>query len=316
MSELRGLFPKIDAFKTGMLKVSDLHTLYYEEAGNPAGVPVIFLHGGPGVGVQPIYRRYFDPQRFHVILLSQRGAGKSTPSGELRENNTWELVKDIEKLRDELGIENWFVFGGSWGSTLALTYAQQHPERVRGLVLRGVFLGRHTELVWEYVDGASRIFPEAWERFIQHIPPVERANLPGAYYKRLTSPQREVQLAAANQWYDWEAGIGTLLPRESPRMAVDDLLAFTRIECHYMVNNLFYPEDNYLLNNMDRIADIPCWIAQGRYDIICPVFTAYELSKVLPKAELHIVPDAGHSIAEPGIVDCLIRGIEKLASLY
>ena len=268
------------------------------------------------MGALPIYRRYFDPQCFHVVIFSQRGAGKSTPSGELRQNDTWELVKDIELLREELGIERWFVFGGSWGSTLALTYAQYHPDRVRGLILRGIFLGRRTELLWEYVDGASRIFPETWQRFVDHIPPEERVNLPGAYYKRLTSPQREVQLAAANQWYDWEAGIGTLLPRESPRMAEDDLLAFTRIECHYMVNNLFLPEDNYLLNNMDKITGIPCWIAQGRYDIICPVVTAYELSRAMPNAELHIVADAGHSIAEKGIVDCLIRGMEKLADLY
>ena len=315
MSELRGLFPKIEPFNTGMLKVSDLHTLYYEEVGNPAGVPVVFLHGGPGVGAQPIYRRYFDPQRFHVIIFSQRGAGKSTPLGDLRENDTWELVKDIEKLRERLGIDRWFVFGGSWGSTLALAYAQQHPQRVRGLVLRGIFLGRRKELIWEYVDGASRIFPEAWERFIQFIPPTEQINLPGAYYNRLTSPQREIQLAAADQWYDWEAGIGTLLPRESPRMAQDELLAFARIECHFMVNNLFLPEDDYLMKNMGKIAEIPCWIAQGRYDIICPVMTAYELSKALPKCELHIVPDAGHSIAEPGIVDSLIRGMEKLAGL-
>jgi proline iminopeptidase len=316
MNELRQLFPKIEPFNSGWLKASNLHTLYFEQVGNPDGIPVVFLHGGPGVGAQPIYRRYFDPERFHAIIFSQRGAEKSTPSGELRQNDTWELVKDIELLRESLRIDRWFVFGGSWGSTLALIYAQQHPEHVRGLVLRGIFLGRRMEFQWEYVDGASRIFPEAWERFINFIPPEERVNLPGAYYKRLTSAQREVQLAAATRWYEWEAEIGTLLPRETPRITEEDILAFTRIECHYMVNNLFLPEDNYILNNIAKIAEIPCWIAQGRYDIICPVVTAYDLSRAYPKAELHIVPDAGHSIAEPGIVDSLIRGMEKLADRY
>jgi len=316
MNELRQLFPKIEPFNSGWLKASNLHTLYFEQVGNPDGIPVVFLHGGPGVGAQPIYRCYFDPKRFHVIIFSQRGAGKSTPSGELRQNDTWELVKDIELLRESLGINRWLVFGGSWGSTLALIYAQQHPEHVRGLVLRGIFLGRRMEFQWEYVDGASRIFPEAWERFINFIPPEERVNLPGAYYKRLTSAQREVQLAAATRWYAWEADIGSLLPRETSRITEEDMLAFTRIECHYMVNNLFLPEDNYILNNIAKIAEIPCWIAQGRYDIICPVVTAYDLNQAYPKAELHIVPDAGHSIAEPGIVDSLIRGMEKLADRY
>lgn len=316
MKDLRSLFPRIEPYKTGWLKVSDLHTLYYEEVGNPSGIPVVFLHGGPGVGAQPFFRRFFDPKGFRVIIFSQRGAGKSTPSGELRENNTWKLVEDIERLRAALGIERWLVFGGSWGCTLALTYAQLHPEKVRGLVLRGVFLGRRTELQWEYVDGASRIFPEAWQRFIDHIPVEERLNLPGAYYKRLTSANPEVQMKAANHWYDWEESIIRLIPRESARMEDNDLLAFARIECHYMVNNLFFPEDDYLLNNMHKIAHIPCWIAQGRYDVICPVKSAYELSRILPLADLHIVPDAGHSIAEPGLVDSLIRGIEHLASLY
>lgn len=316
MTELRSLYPKIEPFQTGWLQVSDLHRLYYEQVGNPAGIPVVFLHGGPGVGAQPIYRRYFDPERFHVIIFSQRGAGKSTPSGELQQNNTWELVNDIEQLRQALDIDRWFVFGGSWGSSLALTYAQLHPSRVRGLVLRGIFLGRRMEFQWEFVDGASRIFPEAWQQFVDFIPPEERVDLIGAYYKRLTAPRHEVQFAAANHWYDWEDKIGTLLPRESKRMEDDDLLAFARIECHYMVNNLFFEDDNYLLKNSPRIADIPCWIAQGRYDIICPVVTAYELSLALPKAELHVIPDAGHSIAEPGIVDCLIRGMETLADKY
>ncbi len=316
MPEIRVLYPPIEPYSTGWLQVSALHTLYYEEAGNPEGIPVVFLHGGPGVGAQPIYRRYFDPQRFRVVIFSQRGAGVSTPSGELRENNTWELVGDIEKLRESLKIERWFVFGGSWGSTLALIYAQLNADRVRGLVLRGIFLGTRSENNWLYVDGASRIFPEAWQRFVDFIPPEERLNLPGAYYKRLTSPQCELQMAAANHWHDWEEAIVRLLPREVPRMKEDELLAFARIECHFMVNNLFLPEDDYIINNAGKIAHLPCWIAQGRYDIICPVTSALRLSQHLPKAELHIVPDAGHSISEPGIIDSLIKGIESLADRY
>lgn len=313
MDERRILFPRIEPYKTGRLQVSGLHNLYYEEVGNPAGIPVVFLHGGPGVGAQAIYRRYFDPARFRVIIFSQRGAGQSTPSGELRENDTWELVADIEKLRLETGVDRWFVFGGSWGSTLALTYAQQHPDKVRGLVLRGIFLGTRAEYNWMYVDGASRIYPEAWARFLEFIPAEERINLPAAYYKRLTSPQREVQLAAANHWYDWEEDIIRLLPREVQRMNEEELLAFARIECHYIVNNLFLAEDDYIINNAGKIAHLPCWIAQGRYDIICPVVSALRLNQALPNAQLHIVPDAGHSISEPGLVDSLITGIESLA---
>lgn len=316
MSEQRTLFPEIVPYHSGFLRVSTLHTLYYEEVGNPEGVPVVFLHGGPGVGAQAVYRRFFDPTRFRVILFSQRGAGKSTPSGELRQNDTWELVADIEKIRLAVGVERWFVFGGSWGSTLALIYAQKHPERVRGLVLRGIYLGTRAENNWLYVDGAARIFPEPWRRFVDFIPPEERLNLPGAYYKRLTSPRREVQLAAANHWYDWEESIIRLLPRETRRMVEGELLAFARIECHYMVNNLFLPEDDAIINNAASITHLPCWITQGRYDIICPVVSALRLSQHLPKADLHIVPDAGHSISEPGIVDSLIRGIESLAERY
>lgn len=316
MTELRQLYPRIEPYKTGWLKVSDLHTLYYEEVGNPLGTPVVFLHGGPGVGAQKIYRRYFDPQRFRVIIFSQRGAGKSTPSGELRENNTWELVEDIEKLRKTLEIERWFVFGGSWGSTLALTYATRYPDRVRGLVLRGIFLGVQREHDWLYSNGAPQIYPELWERFEQHIPQEERCDIVSAYYKRLTSPDKGIAFDAANHWYDWEENIIRLIPRQVSRMADDELLAFARIECHYMVNHLFFPRDGYLLEELAKIPQIPCWIAQGRFDVICPVISAYELSHVLPKSELHIVADAGHSISEPGLVDCLIRGIEALSTRY
>ena len=313
MAELRTLFPKIEPYRTGWLKVSEIHSLYYEEVGNPAGIPVVFLHGGPGAGIHPTHRRFFNPDQFRVILFNQRGAGKSKPSGELRQNDTWELVEDIERLRQSLEIKSWFVFGGSWGSTLALAYAQSYPGAVRGLVLRGIFLGRQRELNWEYVDGASRIFPEAWEKFAGYIPTEERNNLPAAYYRRLISPSLSNQMEAAIHWYDWEDAISRLLPRVAQRMEDNELLAFARIECHYMVNQLFFPEDDFLLKRMSLIAHLPVWIAQGRYDVICPVVTAYELSQALPKASLHILSDAGHAITEPAIVDCLMRGIESLA---
>jgi proline iminopeptidase len=316
MTEIRPLFPPIEPYHTGWLKVSDLHTLYYEEVGNPDGIPVLFLHGGPGVGVQPLHRRYYDPQIFHAILLSQRGAGKSTPSGELHENTTWDLVEDIETLRRELKIECWFVFGGSWGSTLALVYATRHPEAVRGLVLRGIFLGTRSENDWLYVDGASRIHPELWERYTHYIPEEERKDIVSAYYKRLTSSDRKAALDAAYHWYDWEEDIIRLLPRQVKRMEDDELLAFARIECHYMVNHLFFPHDNYLIGELNRITQIPCWIAQGRYDVICPPVSAFQLAHLLPKSELHMIPDAGHSIAEPGIVDSLIRGLEEFSRRY
>ncbi len=316
MTERRILFPRIDPYQVGWLKVSPLHTLYYEQVGNPEGIPVVFLHGGPGVGAQKYFRGFFDPQRFRVIIFSQRGAGSSTPSGALEENTTWHLVEDIEKLRSHLGIERWFVFGGSWGSTLALAYAQTHPDRARGLVLRGVFLGTRAENRWLYGEGASRIFPELWEQFVSFIPKAERDNLAQAYYQRLTSPDRSVQMDAANHWYDWEENIIRLIPRETKRMQEDDLLAFSRIECHYTVNDMFFPEDNYLLKCIQSISHIPCWIAQGRYDVICPVTSAYQLHKLMPKSTLEVIPDAGHSISEPGLVDSLIRGIETLADLY
>lgn len=316
MPELRALFPKIEPYNSGMLRVSELHTLYYEEVGNPGGIPVIFLHGGPGVGAQPIFRRFFDPQRFRVIIFSQRGAGRSTPSGELRQNDTCQLVYDIEKIREFFNIDKWFVFGGSWGSMLALCYAQAHPARVRGLVLRGIYLGTGAEHNWMYADGASRIFPDYWQKFTDFIPPEERDDLPAAYYRRLTAPQPEVQLAAASHWYDWENSIVRLLPRETAPLEDADLLSFARIECHFIANRLFFREDDYLMNNMHKISHLPVWIAQGRYDIICPVSAALRLSQRLPKAELHIVADAGHSIAEPGLVDCLITGVESLAERY
>jgi len=309
-------YPPIEPYNTGQLAVSDIHRLYYEEVGNPQGIPVVFLHGGPGVGAQPVYRTFFDPARFHAVIFSQRGAPKSQPLGELEENDTWAVMEDIEKLRESLGIERWFIFGGSWGSTLALTYAIHHPERAAGLVMRGIFLGAKSELDWLYRDGASRIYPEEWEMFINPVPVEERDDLVGAYYRRLTSSDYETRLEFARCWCAWEDSIIRLIPRPPKEDEDENIIAFTRIECHYMVNHLFFPSDTYLLENTSRIANLPMWIAQGRYDIICPAVTAYELSRKVSNCVLNIIPDAGHSILEPGITSSLIEGVESLAEKY
>lgn len=313
---MRERYPAIEPFRTGFLQVSDLHQLYYEEVGNPAGIPVVFLHGGPGVGAQTLYRTYFDPQRFHAVIFSQRGAPKSLPLGELEENNTWLVMEDIEKLRAHLGIQRWFVFGGSWGSTLALTYAIHHPDRIAGLVLRGIFLGQQSELDWLYKDGACRIFPEEWEKYITPIPENERTDLVKAYYSRLTSQDYATRLKYAISWGDWEDNIIRLLPRTPSPDTDENTIAYARIECHYMFHKLFFPRGTYLLDNLDKIQKIPVWVAQGRYDIICPAITAVELERRLPGVILNIIPDAGHSIAEPGIASSLIEGIETFADRY
>jgi proline iminopeptidase len=312
---MRIRYPAIEPFKTGYLAASEIHQLYYEEVGNPSGIPVIFLHGGPGVGAQAVYRQFFNPEIFHVIVFSQRGAPKSFPLGELGQNNTWEIVKDIEKLRTHLNIDKWFVFGGSWGSTLGLTYTIEHPDRVRGLVLRGIFLGRQRELDWIYQEGASRVFPEDWEEFISPIPTAERDDIVKAYYQRLISPDRAIQLMFAQAWCKWEDAIIRLIPRPPLPEVEENTIAFARIECHYMLNHVFFPTETYLLDNVKRIHLIPCWISQGRYDMICPVESALELSRQLPSAKLNIIMDAGHSILEPGITDSLMEGIETLAKV-
>jgi proline iminopeptidase len=314
MTELQPLYPAIEPYNSGYLKVSDLHTLFYEEVGNPDGIPVVFLHGGPGVGLVPRFRQFFDPDRFHAVLFAQRGANQSLPCGELNENNTWEIKDDIEKLREHLKIERWFVFGGSWGSTLGLIYAIHHPERVMGLVLRGIFLGRQQELDWLYIKGASLVFPEAWERFRSMIPPAERSDLVKAYYQRLTSSDRGTQLTYAKAWCAWEDDIIRLIPKPPVPSEEEKLIAYARIECHFMVNHLFFPRDDYLISELQKIRNIPCWITQGRYDMVCPAMSAYDLSRLLPAAELHLIPDAGHSIYEPGITSSLIEGIEELAN--
>lgn len=309
-------YGEIEPFCTGMLSVSGGHQIYFEESGNPQGKPVIFLHGGPGGGTSPTYRRFFNPDIYRIILFDQRGCGKSLPFASLENNTTWDLVADIEALREHFGIERWMVFGGSWGSTLALTYAETHPERVTELVLRGIFLGRKKELAWFYQEGASNVFPEFWEGYFNHIPPSERRNMIKAYYKRLTSEDPAVRLEAAKLWSVWEGATSKLFIDHElmSRNSNDDFAtAFARIECHYFVNNCFFRSDNQLLEDVGRIRHIPCTIVQGRYDMVCPATSAHELSKAFPEAEFHVVADAGHSMSEPGIRKALVEACDRYA---
>ncbi|MEB3212821.1 MAG: prolyl aminopeptidase [Leptolyngbyaceae bacterium] len=308
------LYPDIQPYMTGLLPVSDLHTLYYEQVGNPDGVPVVFLHGGPGGGIDPIYRRFFNPEKWRVVLFDQRGCGRSTPHAELRENTTWDLVADIEKVRSHLNIKQWAVFGGSWGSTLALAYSQTHPESVTVLFLRGIFMLRKKEIQWFYQEGASNLFPDAWEDYLRPIPQEERHNLLHAYYKRLTSDDEAVRLEAARAWSVWEASTSKLLldPGLQAKFGHDQFAAaFARIECHYFVNKGFLEPEDQLIRNVDRIRHIPTLIVQGRYDVVCPMVTAWELHKAWPEAEFIVVPDAGHSLTEPGIQEALIKATDS-----
>ena len=315
---MRDFYPSIEPYNQGTLKVSEIHTLYYEQCGNPRGKPIVFLHGGPGGGCSSFYRQYFDPNQWRVILFDQRGAGKSTPHAELRENTTWDLVGDIEKIRVHLNIENWFVFGGSWGSTLALTYSETHPERCKGLILRGIFMVRKKEINWFYQGGASNIYPDAWEEYLKPIPEAERGDLVAAYYKRLTSNDSKIRLEAAKAWSIWEGSTSKLVQDRASIAGYGNshfAEAFARIECHYFINNCFFDEENFLLKNVDKIRHLPGVIVQGRYDIPCPVVSAWELHKAWPEAELIIVPDAGHSMSEPGIRSALIEATDKFANL-
>lgn len=315
---MRDLYPVITPYTTGKLQVSDLHTLYYEEVGNPQGKPAVFLHGGPGGGIDPVYRQYFDPQQWRLVLFDQRGCGQSTPHAELRENTTWDLVNDIEVLRQHLGIGQWVVFGGSWGSTLALAYSQTHPDACTGLILRGIFMLRHQELQWFYQEGTSNIFPDAWEAYLQPILLEERHDLINAYYRRLTSNDPTIQLEAAKAWSVWEATTSKLIPDpELQEKCGEDTFAtaFARIECHYFVNKGFLDAEDQLLRGCDRIQHLPIVIVQGRYDVVCPVISAWELHQRLPQSELQIIPDAGHSITEPGIRSALIEATDRFAQI-
>jgi len=298
------------------LAVSDLHELYWEESGHPDGLPVIALHGGPGGGSSPEMRRFFDPKRYRIILFDQRGCGRSTPHSELRENTTWDLVRDIETLRGHLGVKKWLVFGGSWGSTLALAYAATHRRQVLGLLLRGVFLLKESEIRWFYQEGASHIFPDAFERYVAPIPENERNDLLKAFYKRLTGKNAAVRAEAAAAWARWEGETLSILgPKQRPPRfdEVDFLDAFARIECHYFHNKGFFEKDGWLLEVAAKFGELPGVIVHGRYDVVTPLSSAWALNKVWPKAQLRVVPDAGHSSLEPGIVSELVKASDMLA---
>lgn len=311
----RAPYPEIEPYRTGTLRVSEVHELYFEESGNPEGKPVVFLHGGPGGGTEPKHRRFFDPSAYRIVLFDQRGCGKSTPHASLVDNTTWDLVADIERLREHLGVEAWMVFGGSWGSTLALAYAEEHPERVSELVLRGVFLLRKREIDWFYQDGASRIFPEAWEPFLTHIPEAERGDMLSAYYRRLTSDDDAVRQEAARIWSVWEGSTSCLTPNDGliSRVSGDAFsLAFARIEAHYFMHGGWLDGERGLLERAPRIAHIPTVIVQGRYDVVCPAESAWTLARVLPRAKLVVVGDAGHSANEPGITHELLTATDAM----
>jgi proline iminopeptidase len=307
------LFPEIDPYATGRLAVDVRHTLYWETCGNPRGVPLVFLHGGPGGGCLPHHRRYFDPAFWRVALFDQRGAGRSKPTAGLTDNTTQHLVADLEQLRKRLGIARWLLFGGSWGSTLALAYAQTHPECCLGLVLRGIFLARRSELDW-FMHGMRNVFPEAWRAFADFLPAAERDDLLGSYYRRLTDPDPAVHMPAARAWDRYEGACSTLLPSADPAPQFDSdasALAIARIEAHYFVHRAFLGEGE-LLANVDRIRHLPCTIVQGRYDIVCPPVTADELARAWPEAEYVVVPDAGHSVREPGIARELVAAVKRM----
>lgn len=319
MTELRVLYPEITENFSRKIKVDDTHEIYYEESGNPNGQPVVFLHGGPGCGTSPTCRRYFDPEFYRIIVFDQRGSGQSTPHACLENNDTWHIIEDMEKIRIELNIDKWLVFGGSWGSTLALCYAIKHPERTQGLVLRGIFLGRREDIEWIYeVGGASNIQPEAFERYINIIPVEERQDIIAAYYKRLTSPDKVTREVAAKEWSMWEGSLVTLLPDPNLENSFGDInfaISMATIECHFWMNNMFWEDDNFILNNCHIIKDIPTVIVHGRYDVDCRVIGAYLLSKELNDCELKIVADAGHSSGEPGIVSELVKATDKFRNI-
>ena len=311
----RTLYPAIEPWRSGRLEVGDGHVLYWEQCGNPDGKPAVMLHGGPGAGCNPDHRRQFDPERFNVTLFDQRGCGRSTPHASLEANTTWHLVEDMEKLRRQVGVESWMVYGGSWGSTLALAYAQAYPERTTGLVLRGIFLFRQKELDWLYQFGASEVFPDKWGEFLAPIPEAERGDMVTAYQKRLTADDPAVQLQAAKAWSKWEAETVTLLPDPhviEEHTSDDFAIAIARIENHYMAHKGWL-EEGQLLADAHRLKNIPGVIVQGRYDMCTPPVSAWDLKQAWPEVELQIVPDGGHLFTEPGVLDGLIRAADRFA---
>jgi len=311
-------YPEIKPYQRHQLKVDDVHELYLDESGSPDGVPVVFVHGGPGAGCDAFSRRYFDPDHYRIITFDQRGAGRSTPHAELKNNTTADLIEDLEKVREHLGIDRWVLFGGSWGSTLSLLYAQQHPDKVMGLVLRGIFLCRKEDLQWFYQLGASHIFPDYWEDFVHPVPEEERDDFISAYYKILTGDNELASMSAAKAWSMWEGRCATLKPSHKVVDHFSDphrAKSIARIEAHYFVNDSFIDE-NQVLSNMDKIADIPGIIVHGRYDMVCPLDNAFKLHQKWPNSELHIVREAGHMATEPSIVDALIRASRDMARRF
>ena len=308
------LYPPINPYNEFYLKVSDLHTIFVEESGNPNGKPVIFLHGGPGGGIESIYRQYFNPENWRIIIFDQRGCGKSIPHAELEENNTWNLVNDIELIRNYLNIDSWVVFGGSWGSTLALTYAIINPNKCKALILRGIFLLRDKEIKWFYQEGCSYIYPDVWENYINIIPKDERSNLIKAYYKRLTGIDDKSRIIASKAWSTWEACTSKLIYNKKSLHQFDNekvAEAFAKIECHYFINKGFFKYDGWILDNISAIKNIPNVIVQGRHDAVCPMISAWDLHKVWKKSKLVIIEDAGHSMLEIGVQNKLIEYTDK-----
>ncbi|KQW72145.1 proline iminopeptidase [Phenylobacterium sp. Root77] len=314
----KGLFPDNEPHAYGWLPTGGPHEIFYEECGNPNGKPCVILHGGPGGAINPTMRRFFNPAKWRMALFDQRGCGKSRPNASLDDNTTWTLIEDIERLRIHLGVEKWTVFGGSWGSTLALAYAITHPHRVEALVLRGVFLLTQRELRWFYQEGASMLFPDAWARFCAPIPEAERGDMMSAFHKRLTHPDRRIQAEAAAAWSQWEGDTISIRgpeARPSKFNEIDFAIAFARIECHFFANGGFFKEDNWILNNIDKIRGIPGWIVQGRFDVVTPMDSAWRLKTAWPEANFDIVWDAGHASTEPGIVDGLVRATDQALKL-
>lgn len=311
------LFPEIEPYESGRMRLDARHTMYWEASGNPAGIPVVFLHGGPGSGASPSHRRFFDPARYRIVIFDQRGSGRSAPLGAIEDNTTPLLIADIERLRQHLGIERWLIFGGSWGSTLALAYGEAHPERCLGFVLRGIFLCRPSEIEW-FLYGMRSVFPDVWRNFAEYIPAAERDDLLAAYRRRLEDPDPAVHLPAARTWSLYEGACSTLMPSEDAMKHFGDdgvALGLARIEAHYFAHDIFLPRDS-LLANVGRIRHLPCVIVQGRYDMVCPAVSAFDLKAAWPEAELIVIPDAGHSAWEPGIRARLVAAVARFSEKY